>query len=66
MIGIRAKTNEEFNQDIYNQIAVLESSLFRPTRELLSTKTSATDKTYAQTKVDDIEAQIQALRSTLK
>jgi HAMP domain-containing protein len=41
----------------------LEKTLIRPLRELLSTSTSNETKNAAQTKVDEIEAQIETLRS---
>lgn len=58
--------DEVFNGEVYKQIELLESSLTRPMRELLSTSTSEEDKIFAQSKVDSIEAEIKALRATLK
>jgi len=48
------------NNLIYSQISKLEITLARPMRELLSS--TVLDKTFAQKKVNDIDAQIQALR----
>ena len=60
------EAKKAFNQDIYNQISVLESKLLRATRELLSTTTTVTAKGFAQTKIDNTEAQIEALRAQIK
>ena len=54
------------NQNILSQIAAKEKEQYRPMRELLSTSTTTEDKEYAQTKIDTLEAEIQALRSQLK
>ncbi|MDX1808312.1 MAG: hypothetical protein R3331_02105 [Sulfurospirillaceae bacterium] len=51
------------NAKIMQQITALESELIRPMRELLSS--IVTDKTYAQTKVNDIETKIEALRAQI-
>jgi len=63
------KTDKEIahenNAQVQAQIDSLEKTLIRPLRELLSTTTSSEVKTEAQTKVDDIEAQIKTLRSQL-
>ena len=55
----------EHNASFLSQITFLETMLIRPMRELLSTETSTADKSLAQSKVDDIERQIQALRAQL-
>lgn len=61
------KTDKEIaianNVQIQVQIDSLEKTLIRPLRELLSTSTSDEVKNAAQTKVDEIEAQIETLRS---
>jgi hypothetical protein len=57
------KENSLKNQEIQAQIDSLEKTLIRPLRELLSTSTSDETKNAAQTKVDEIEAQIETLRS---
>lgn len=54
------------NESTIAQIVVLENSLLRPTRELLSTNTSEEAKAVAQLKIDEIEEQIQSLRSSIK
>jgi polyhydroxyalkanoate synthesis regulator phasin len=59
----RSLTVQENNAQIQAQIDSLEKTLNRPLRELLSTSTSAETKNAAQTKVDEIEAQIETLRS---
>jgi len=56
---------DDNNAPILAEIATLEVALARPIRELLSTTTAGVDKEYAQGKVDNIEAQIIALRGNL-
>ena len=53
------------NKTMLKEIVQLENSLLRPIRELLSTSTSIEQKSIAQAKVDDIEEQIQNLRSRI-
>jgi len=59
------KENSLKNQEIQDKIDSLEKTLIRPLRELLSTSTSDETKNTAQTKVDEIEAQIETLRSQI-
>lgn len=53
------------NKDIINEIEKLELSLNRSYRELLSTTTSQDTKDIAQQKINDVELQIQELRSRM-
>lgn len=66
MIGVRPKTTEEHNKPIYEAIATKENELTRPMRELLSTTATAESKAFAQSRIDTIETEIQALRGQLK
>ena len=66
MISVRAKTTEEHNKPIYEAIKAKEAELVRPMRELLATTATDEAKAFAQTKIDEIEAEIQALRTELK
>ena len=63
MIKLRPMTTEEHNAPILREIIKKENELARPIRELLST---IDNKSFAQTKIDTINAEIQALRNTLK
>jgi protein subunit release factor A len=57
--------NEKHNNEILFQIVQKEKELIRPMRELLSNTATAENKEYAQTKVDEIEPEIQSLRRKL-
>ena len=68
-IDFGSPTQEELNQShnntILSQISAKENELVRPMRELLSTATSEEDKAFAQSRIDNIEREIQSLRSQL-
>ena len=55
--------NPVINKVLIKEIVQLENSLLRPVRELLSTSSTQEQKNAAQVKIDQVEEQIQNLRS---
>lgn len=55
--------NPVINKVLIKEIVQLENSLLRPIRELLSTSSTQEQKNTAQVKIDQVEEQIQNLRS---
>ena len=55
--------NPVINKALIKEIVQLENSLLRPIRELLSTSSTQEQKNTAQVKIDQVEEQIQNLRS---
>ena len=55
--------NPVINKALIKEIVQLENSLLRPIRELLSTSSTQEQKNAAQVKIDQVEEQIQNLRS---
>lgn len=67
--SFRQLTDEDIkdviNKVLIKEIVQLENSLMRPLRELLSTNSTKEQKDSAQEKVDQVELQIQELRSRM-
>ena len=65
--NFRNLTNEDIapvlNKTLMKELIQLENSLLRPIRELLSTSSTQEQKNTAQVKIDQVEEQIQNLRS---
>lgn len=57
--------NPVINKALIKEIVQLENSLLRPIRELLSTSSTQEQKNVAQVKIDQVEEQIQNLRSRM-
>lgn len=57
--------NPVINKALIKEIVQLENSLLRPIRELLSTSSTQEQKNSAQVKIDQVEEQIQNLRSRM-
>ena len=57
--------NPVINKALIKEIVQLENSLLRPIRELLSTSSTQEQKNAAQVKIDQVEEQIQNLRSRM-
>lgn len=67
--GFRQLTDEDIapvlNKTLMKELIQLENSLLRPVRELLSTSSTQEQKDAAQVKIDQVEEQIQNLRSRM-
>lgn len=57
--------NPVINKALIKEIVQLENSLLRSVRELLSTSSTQEQKNAAQVKIDQVEEQIQNLRSRM-
>lgn len=57
--------NPVINKALIKEIVQLENSLLRPIRELMSTSSTQEQKNAAQVKIDQVEEQIQNLRSRM-
>ena len=67
--SFRVLTDEDIspviNKTLTKEIVQLENSLLRPVRELLSTSSTQEQKDVAQIKINQVEEQIQELRSRM-
>lgn len=67
--SFRQLTDEDIspviNKTLIKEIVQLENSLMRPIRELLSTSSTQRQKDEAQVKINQVEEQIQKLRSRM-
>lgn len=67
--SFRQLTNDDIspvvNKTLLKEIVQLENSLLRPVRELLSTSSTQEQKDEAQVKINQVEEQIQKLRSRM-
>ena len=57
--------NHVINKVLIKEIVQLENSLLRPIRELLSTSSTQAQKDEAQMRINQVEGQVQDLRSRM-